>query len=97
VSRSLIYYDERSESRGTARDISLSGVRIAADREPSAGQRISISLDTADSRERYLVGAEVVWVRKIRRNERVEFGARYAEPNREQVEQIFSAVTAAQV
>ncbi len=97
ASHTVTYYDaQRSAGLGTTRDISLSGVRITADRKPAAGQHISISVNTRDTSERFLVGAEVVWVRTLQRDRQVEFGVRYADPNRDKAEQIFSLVTATQ-
>lgn len=85
---------QSSVGMGTARDISLSGVRIATDREPRAGEYISISLELGESGDSYRIGAQVVWVRKRREPGDVEFGAEYAAPNQETAERLFSAVSA---
>ncbi|MFW5728503.1 MAG: diguanylate cyclase [bacterium] len=95
ASRPVTYVAEESSfGFGTTRDVSLSGLRISTDQTPREGQYISISVDTPSRRAEYLVGAQIVWVRRREDEPQVEFGARYAEKDPQTVERLFTEITA---
>lgn len=95
AARPVTYVDsESSFGFGTTRDVSLSGLRISTDQEPHEGQFISISVNAPNRRSQYLVGAQIVWVRREDQEAQVEFGARYAEKDPERVQRLFTDITA---
>jgi hypothetical protein len=91
----VTYVDSKSSvGSGITQDVSVSGVRIASDREPNVGQSISISVDSPKQHAHYLVGAQVVCVRRISEDQQVEFGAKYSDRTQDQARRLFSDVTA---
>ena len=91
----VTYVDSGSTmGSGTTRDVSVSGLRISSDREPNVGQSISISVDSPKHHSHYLVGAQVVWVRRVTENRQVEFGAKYSDRTQDQARRLFSDMTA---
>lgn len=91
----VTYVDNKSSvGSGTTQDVSVSGVRIASDREPNVGQSISISVDSPKQHAHYLVGAQVIWVRRLSEEQQVEFGAKYSDRTQDQARRLFTDMTA---